>query len=378
MKLPEFLIKAIENNTTSLGDHPAFPPEEEDTFVGFILQNQYKTVMKHLDDQEISIKEIAKKLNQLVTECQKVEEAHKEALEELCGNLCTEIFNIPDDTIDFEFKLVDECDMSKYRMKPEPTPDFSFNDIDELRWLTDEIYKRRMVNALITGASVYYGTNIDYYIREVYKINPELIKLYVDIAKYNMILLYNQPDTIKNVERTNSGKVDIFIGEKGERIKIEAEGVIFPVLFEFAIRGFLETAAQRGLPDDDEKCKYILNKADYRLAENWDMRLGIPLWSILMSDIEDCNADLDKIGSNFIIMEISKLPSDTFNTYLQNAFKKTKKGLSMTKELIDTIEYNKEVDNFNNFIRVKNNKYSINDNNEYYSSEELLKEIEQN
>lgn len=234
-----------------------------------------------------------------------------------------------------------------------------------------------MVNALIAGASMYYGSNIEYYIREIYKINPELIRLYAEITKYNMAMLYNQPDTIKSVERCDSGKVDLYIGNEDERIKIKAEGVIFPVLLEYTIRGILETASQQGLPLDRDKAEYILSKADYRLAENWDLRLGLPLWSILMSDIEKCGENLDEIGSNFIIMEISRLHPEVFNNYLQNAFKQTKKGLSMTKELIDTIQYNKEVDDFNNFVQTKNSKYSINDNAEY-SPDELLKEIEQN
>lgn len=375
MKLPDFLIKAIKNNSTSLGTHPAFPPEDEDSFVGFILKVQYQKVMKPFEGQDVSIKQLSSELNRLITECKKIESAHKEALEKLCNDVCCSIFEIPDDTIDIESVLVDECDMSKYRMTPEPTPDFTFNDIEEMRFISDEIYKRRMVNALITGASVYYGSNIEYYIREIYKINPELIKLYAEITKYNMALLYNQADTFKNIERSNSGCVDVLIGGAEDRIKIKAQGVIFPILLEYTIRGLLETAAQNGLPDDQDKINYILNKADYRLAENWDMRLGIPLWGILMSDLEECGYELDSVGSNFIVMELSKLKSETFNTYLQNAFRKTRKGLEMTKELASTIEYNKETDDFNNYIKAKNDKYSINDSAEY-SPEELLKEIE--
>lgn len=377
MKLPDFLKKAIETNTTSLGDHPAFPPEEENTFVGFILKKQYDLVMEHLEGEDVSPKALSIKLVDLVSECKKVESGCKEALEKLCVDVCNTIFQIPEDTIDINSKLVESCDMSKYRMKPQPTPDFTFNDIDEMRYLSDEIYKRRMVNALITGASVYYGYNIEYYIREIYKINPELIKLYAEIIKYNMALLYNQPDTLKRIERTNSGKVDVYIGNHEDRVKIEAEGVIFPILLEYTIRGLLETAANHGLPDNREQVEYIMDKADYRLAENWDMRLGIPLWNILMSNIEECGGNLDETGSNFIIMEIAKLKPETFNGYLQNAFKQTRKGLDMTKELIDTIEYNKGVDDFNNFVQVKNTKSSINDDTEY-SPEELLKEIEQN
>lgn len=375
MKLPEFLKQSIKDNTTSLGNHPAFPPEEEETFVSFIVKTEYNCIMSQFEGQDISPKALSKKLSELLSECQKIESANKEALEKLCSDICASVFEIPEDTIDIESHLVAECDMSKYRMTPESTPDFTFNDIDEMRWLSDEIYKRRMVNALITGVSMYYGTNIEYYIREIYKINPKLVTLYTEISRYNLALLYNQPDTIKNIKRNCGGKVDVYIGNNGERIKIEAEGVIFPVLLEYTVRGLMETAAQQGLPEDQDKIDYILGKADYRLAENWDMRLGIPLWSLLMSDIEKCGYNMDEIGTNFIIMEISKLSPDVFNEYLQNAFKQTKKGLSMTTELLDTIRYNKETDDFDNFVQAKNAKYSINDG-EVYSSAELLKEIE--
>jgi hypothetical protein len=330
--------------------------------------------MKPFDGQNITSKELSAKLNELITECKKIEAGSKEALEKLCGDICCTIFDIPDDTIDIESSLVDECDMSKCRMVPEPTPDFAFDDIDELKMLTEEIYKRRMVNVLVTGASVYYGSNIDYYIKEIYRINPELIKLYTEIIKYNFALLYNQPDTLKGIENTKTGKVDVFIGNTGDKIKIKSEGVIFPVLLEYTVRGLLETAVQNGLPDDQDKIDYILKKADYRLAENWDMRLGIPFWGILMLNIYENGYELDNIGSNFILMEISKLKPKVFNTYLQNMLKKTKKGLGMTKELIDTIEYNKETDDFDNFVKMKNNKYPINDNTDY-SPDELLEEI---
>lgn len=374
MKLPDFLVKAIRDNCTSLGDHPAFPPEEEETFVGYIVKSQYRSIMSLLGNEPAAPREISARLSELLSECQKTESASKEALEKLCSDICLSIFDIPEDTIIIESHLVDVCDMSKYRITPESTPDFSFNDIEEMKCLSDEIYKRRMIDALITGASMYYATNIEYYIREVYKINPALVRLYPEITKYNMALLYSQPDTIKNVKRNCGGKVDVYIGGEDERIQIKAEGVIFPVMLEYTIRGLLETAALQGLPEDKEKAEYIMGKADYRLAENWDMRLGIPLWSILMQDIEKCGGNLDEVGSNFIIMELSRLKSDMFNKYLQNAFKRTKKGLEMTKELVDTIQYNKELDDFDNFVQTSNSKYSINDNSEYTAAE-LLQEI---
>ena len=81
MKIPEFLIQAIKNNTTSLGDHPAFPPEEEETFVAFLLKTQYKTIMSMFNEEDTTTKTISKKLSELLAECQKIEATNKEALE---------------------------------------------------------------------------------------------------------------------------------------------------------------------------------------------------------------------------------------------------------------------------------------------------------
>lgn len=365
--LPKFLEDAIEKNTTSLGTHPALPPDEEESFVGYIVRKRYDEVMGDMTCEDVT--KVAHKLKELVTECTKLEEPINEALENLCSNLCAKIFKIPEDTITIRGKLVTSCDMSKYRMTPEPVSDFTFDDIDDMKRMSDEVYKRRMVDALICGASIYYATNVEMYVQEIYKLDPRLVNLYQEIIKYNNILLFNQKDTIQSVLRTNSGKVDVNIGDENERIVVDAEGTIFPVLLEYVIHGLLEVASLHGLPTDRERAEYVMAKADYRLAENWDMRLGVPLWNILVEELEDGGHGITEVGANFMIMEISKLKPDVFNNYLQNAFKKTKKGLEMTKELADTIEYNKEVDDFNNFVQVNNEKYPINDNSEYGSDE---------
>ena len=375
MKLPKFIEDAIQNNNTSLGEHPAFPPEEEQTFVGWLLSKQYSKVMEELDTLDNKETSLSNQLDTLVTECQKIEEAHKEALEQLCSKICSEIFDIPEDTIQINGSIVNECDMSKYRMVPEENIDFQFDDIEDMTNLTNEIYKRRMVNSLIAGASVYYANRMDLYIKELYSINPRLSQLYNDINLLNMAVLYNQKDSIKNMEKTNTGKVDVNIGDENEKIVIEAEGIIFPILLEYTIKGILEVAALHGLPDTMEKAEYIMSKADFRLAENWDMRLGIPLWNIILSILNEHNIDITDIGANFLIMQIATLETESFNMYLQNTFKKTKAGIGLTLGMCKEIMYNKEKDDFDNFIQQQNTKFTINDNNEY-TAEELLSEIE--
>lgn len=372
MKLPEFLKQNIIDNKTSLGNHPALPPEDDDLFLMSIIKSIYESVMKHIDTDDK--KEINNRLNKLLTECKQEEEKSKEALEMLSSQVLTQIFSIPDDTIEIEGNLVNECDMSKYRMVPDSTPDFEFKDIEEMNSIGDIIYQRRMINSLIAGISNIYANTYDLYIQEIWKINPKLVNLYDEINKYNLALLYNQPDNIKNIEKSNTGSVDVNIIGKDKKIHIKAEGIIFPILLEYLIKGVLEIASIKGLNQEQDRIEYILGKTDYRLAEYWDLRLGIPLWNKFIETAEKTNFNINDFEPNFIIMELSKLEPKVFNNLLQNVYKKTTKGTIMMNGFLNIIDYNKNKDDFDNFIQSQNEKYPINDNEEY-TSEELLEEI---
>lgn len=369
MKLPSFLEKAIIENKTSLGNHPAFPPEDEDLFVSRIIKHTYDAVMRGVGTNNKKI--LFTRLNELITECKKEEASCKEALEQLCSNVLSNIFEIPTDTINITGKLVNECDMSKFRMVPESTPDFEFDDIDDMHHMSEMIYQRRMINCLIAGIALDYAYNFDLYIKQINSINPNLINLYQEINKYNLALLYNTYDTINSVKHSNSGSVSVMIGDEEERVSIDACGVIFPILLEYTIRGILEIASLKGLPEDQGRTEYITGKADYRLAENWDMRMGIPLWKLYKDCIDKTGFTANTIEPNFIIMELSLLDSDIFNDYLQNVFQRTKKGIELTDGLLNMIKSKKDKDIFTNYIDSQNTKFTINDS-DTYTSDELL------
>ena len=61
MQLPEFLEQGIIENKTSLGDHPAFPPEDEDVFIASIIRNMYSSVMEGIETNDR--KELGRKLS---------------------------------------------------------------------------------------------------------------------------------------------------------------------------------------------------------------------------------------------------------------------------------------------------------------------------
>ena len=256
---------------------------------------------------------------------------------------------------------------------PEKTSDnFSFDDIDDMNALSDEIYKRRMLNALVTGAAMYYMNIIGDYIKEVFEINSDLPALYKKVIDYNTLLLYYEKDTFDEEKTTDGGKVDVTISSELEFPTIKAEALLFPILVEETIRGVLELAVSHGLPQNIEKAKYVLSKADFKLAEVWDMRLGYALWKLIESEVEKCGFDIVELGINFFLMEISQMDCQMFNKTLQEIFARTKKGKEIITDIAEKISYNKEKDDFDDYIQTKNDsEVQINDD-EFFEPEELI------
>ena len=370
--LPKHIINSLLTNKTSLGEHPSFPPDEEEKFLVYLLDDYYNEISNsvEIDDEEI----IKQDLQKLISQCKKIESSNKSALENLCINVLNSIFDIPEETIEINCKLVQSVDVSKQRVVPEKTTNYTFDDIADMDYLTQEIYKRRMLNALVVGASMFYANHIDFYVQELFKINPELPSLYKKILDLNSKLLYLQKDSLSTNKNTDGGKVDVTISSYDSKVSVNAEGIIFPILLEETIKGILEVAIAHGLPQDRKKALYVTKKSDFKLAEVWDMRIGVPLWLNIMSLFDDIEIDiLDNSMVNFFFFEISQMECDEFNNFLKNVFKHTNKGKMDLENLSLNIIHDKELDDFNDFMSQKITKSnSLNDNEEYFTQDELL------
>lgn len=366
--LPKYIFQAVSQNKTSLGDNPAFPPEDESKFLCHLLSKKYSQLKQEIGD--LTTDELKLKLSQSLSLCRKLESANKESLTNLCDKVLKQLFKIPSETIDIQLKLVRSVDVSNQRDIPEPTEDYTFDDMQDAKNLTGEIYKRRLLNALIYGASISYSSKIASYISDLFDINEDLPALYKKILTYNNLLIfYEKEKLIDNKATVEGGKVDVYLGNENTMTRIEAEGIIFPILLEEAIRGILEVAISHGLPEQKTKAEYVTKKADFRLAELWDMRLGLPLWELVYSQMDR------KIEPNFLLMELAKLPVDEFNNTMQEIFAKTNKGKSLLDDILSDISYKQEQDNFNDYLQTQNNKYPI-DDQLFFTSDELLSEID--
>ena len=242
--------------------------------------------------------------------------------------------------------------------------------------LTDEIYKRRMLNALISGAAIVISEDVEIYLSSLYKINPELPSLYNKIMRYNDILLYSEKDTLKQDTNTEGGNVDVYIQSQENMVTIESKGIMFPILFCETVKGLLELAISHGLPEEREKAEYVLKKSDFKLAENWDIRIGIPLWKRIAAMFEKINANIYEVGVNFFFMQLALKHCCEFNEFLQEVFLGTKNGEKLLSDMVNEIMKDKEQDEFNDYMKSKNDAtYQINDD-EYFTSDEIIVDSE--
>lgn len=370
--IPEHILNAINSNKTSLGEHPSFPPKPTQTqYIADLVGAKYTKLKEYINGKDIN--EVIKELNDAVLKCVKEEKKCNDGLTKLCSDLVQNLFKIPEDTIDIEYHLTDTVDTSKERLIPEEDGDYSFEDIRDMQYLSGEVYKRRLLNALIEGASENYAYNVVNYVKELYKINPELPGLYEKIVKYSDYLMYALEETPLRTSSGAGGTVEVRLNAEPKVINIKAYGTLFPILLQNTIKGILEVAILQGLPDDKDKAYYVMKKSDFKMAEIWDSRLGSVLWEkILQTHNEEIDI-YDNVGLNFFFMEMSLMTTPVFNEFMQEIFAGTNKGREAIGTMCKTIVNRREEDDFNNYITQNNRLYPIQDG--YFSEDEFLSEM---
>lgn len=370
MKLPLYIIKSLMDGKTSLGKHPSYPPDEENAFIIDLLNDYYDNIAFSIDVDDVN--SAKSKLSEYLTNAKRIEDNNRASLEKLCADTINDIFDIPYNALKIEMNIVNTIDSKDERLIPEKTVDYTFEDIEDMNMLTEEVYKRRMLDCLVAGASLYYSENLTNYLNGLFSIDPELPLLYKKIFELNKFLIYNEKDTFDKDKMTDGGKVDVDISSPDNIVTIKSEGVLMPILLEETIKGLLELAISHGLPKNSSKAKYIIGKSDFKLAEIWDVRLGLPLWGCFVDCLQKQKLDIDNIGANFLLMEISKMPVNIFNKFLQEIFKGTKRGTKLLADMCCSILDNKDEDEFTAYMDNMRSKENINDEDDFFEADELI------
>lgn len=352
--LPQFLFKLVKTHTTSLGDNEAFPTSDEYPFDYILLKERYNEVCDAIDDiglESLDEDYLMSELSSLVTKCKELETPVRDALEKICENALNKLFAIPEESINMTFKLVDRVKFkSPIRMRPESNGSlkYNFKDISDIELSNKAIGKRRFIDALIQGASYIYANVKGLYIDDIDRINPELPRLYRKIRIINDFLLFTKKEEMSDDKPMQGSYVETHLGIDDAKTTIKAQGIIFPLLFHEAIKGLFELFSAHGLPQDREKAQYIIRKADFVLAEPWDLRLGVGLWRMIFGGVEDTNM-IPYMFTSFV-----KIPTDEFNLSVKEILSNTEKGNEIINTLMTNAEYDNGYQQFTNRINARN------------------------
>ena len=372
---PEDIADAVYKNKTSIGNNPALPNIFEKGYIEKLVEKRFKGCVDELkkigEIDDVPDTDMQTVLGKLVLKCQKLEEPHRPELEKIVANYLIDLFGIPDDSIQMELSLVDDVDLSSSSIKLDPADGDEFieyEDVLDAESIKDEVYKRRLIDAISMGAGMKISSSIKDYMKEIYEINPTLIDLYRKILALNDYLLFTKEDIgMTEEDKHQFGTVEVVLGQVEESPKILAQGVIFPILLSEAVRGLMELFASHGLPQEFEKAQSVLSKSDYLKAEPWDMRIGPALWEIV-SDSFGNGVKTDLIP--YLYKRISQLPVKKFNFFMREVLAKTRKGKRMMAKIAEKAQYEKEYSGFED----KMSKFSTDKNvimDEYIHPDEL-------
>ena len=377
--LPPFLFKMVKYHKTSLGDNEAFPKVGEYPFDYSILKKRFGIVsfslksLARLDGEinDVDEESLLNYLGSLVRKCKEYETPIKDTLENIAENALNRLFAIPDGTINVTATLTDKI---TFKHSPRITPEseemlkYSFKDIADIEFSDKAVEKRRFINSLIQGGSrrmldtALIGEDIAF--NDINKINPELIPLYKKIMIINDYLLFTKKEELDDKNPMQGAYVETHLGADGERSTIEAQGIIFPLLLQELIKGVFEVFSAHGLPSDKKKAMYVIKKADFLLAEPWDMRFGVGLWDEIFGDIHDSNI------IPYVFTKLIELPTDEFNSSVREILASTETGNRILNDLVNAAQYDSDYQEFTNKINKKNiDKSVIADS--YFSAAEL-------
>ena len=356
-KLPEYVYKSVKEHNTSLGDCPAFPPSHDYDFDYKVLKKRYAEIIDEMNFYELPLDEVEAEnlLSKLMREAIKKETPIRPQLNKLTENVVNKLFAVPAETINLTCELKDEIEANKsLRILPEDDGDdndsYVFADVSEISQVDDIVKQRRFVDSLIQGYAMIASKYEDLY-SEYFETHGfgELLSLYNKINALNDYLVFVKKEKINKKNPSLISYVGVHLGHGNNKTIIRSQGLIFPYLLRETIRGFMELFSSHGLPEDNQKAQMIIKRADFTMAEPWDIRFGKILWEMMFGK--------DTIKPNMIpyfFADFCSLETSEFFGLSQELLAKTKKGKSYIKKTISDISNNIDYQAFLKNIQQKN------------------------
>lgn len=297
---------------------------------------------------------------QIMQEIGQIETTYKDKLEKLAVDIVSEEFDIPDQMLeanlsppgsDLNFGGDEEEEEEE-----EENYDSDFNlpkapkSAERMEQLEMEVDKRRIINALMQGASKKGHYIFHMVADELDKLNPRLMILYGKLMSLADFQYWIIPESVmggtaggteeivwrkaeKAEDKDEEEEMEKVNVEEGDEIPVVvANAWVFPLLVHELIKGTLELSAINwadGHLDFDEQ-REVIEKADTVEGEIWGMRLGPGMWEKFLDCIDPDDYDIKQ----WLFHELSKLPAKQFHEFMKEILV----GSEKCKEVIKTLK----------------------------------------
>lgn len=271
------------------------------------------TNINDLSSRQVQQMLFGEMMQSLVPRMIRIEDQHKEQLEQLAIEASLDETEVPSDWFEIEASLIrGPLDSSDFRLEPEEEnddeneedneeedeaeiPSFDVEDLTQDEILELEKHKRNIINALIQGAAkkghhIYDKPEVK---QKLDQLDANLHPLYKKVMAITDFLYFSLDDYIESMSETGSGiagKVklsdsdDDDSGEGGEEkpdTKIIAQGLFFPILCHEIVKGIKEASGRHGLPKDPVLAQQVMGQTDVLRNEPMQLRIGPEIYEKL-------------------------------------------------------------------------------------------------
>ena len=341
------LEEDLRQNRHSLAECDVFPEGDVISTEMKLIRERFKEVVHRcreaFDVDELDNQEIIMEMMPLVHNAMELEGPHRKELEELAIRMVMDEFDVTDESVVFEAKLMPHISLEGTSKKPSPElVDEEFNDHEQIVEANAQVKKRRVLNAMTQGAAKKVNHMFHMVHEELSDLNPRLPQNYKKMMSAADYMYYIKPDMANGV---SGGVCEAdFKGKDGDlRPVIRAEAMVFPVLVHELVKGVMEVLSAHGLPTEKNIAEYVIGKADFLEAEPWDMRLGPAMWGRFCDAMPDDDFNL----KHHVYTDLAKLEPNEFNATMKEILGKTKKGKNIVQEMVNDIKKEMADDDFN-------------------------------
>ena len=360
----------LASRETPFKDNPSFPEESpegvESNFEELLASKRFKDVVAkvkrytgeegNITDQNV-LSQLMSTMQRTLMSVLRFEQDNKEYLENLAVELVKKEMSLPEDTLQFDAKLVgiggiDSEGFSKesedpseeeveqqFGVNPEEAEDGLEDFMDAMEKFDQETAKRRFINALIQGASKKGHYMFELVANELTERDPNIVNQYGVLMSVNDLLYWVLPDGMMEMgmgDGNQAGKEEI--DTETDPPTIIARAVFFPALIHEVIKGVMEIMGTQGLPDDPRSAEMVMNKTDTLPSEIWDLRLGPIIWEKFRSSYPDRlnQEDMTHI-QNYLFSRFSQLDAEEFFRVAKEIMRGSAMGKSILGNMVDQI-----------------------------------------